>query len=314
MRQQEIFISPFFIALLFFSYNIAYSQGCSDAGFCTAGTLKGNGTVHEDKDNQFNAFSLTFGVGNGERKTTVLSPQIEYMRSLNNHSFFELKLPYYIASGDAGDNSGIGDPIVTYVNNFTEKNNFRLSFSAGARIGIAKTNATNKQHHSMPMVYQPGLGTTDIILGLSVAYKQFLSFAMGYQQPLFQYNNNGYLRNQYPTETEAYKSYADSRMLQRKGDVLLRASAYYNVKKFRLSAGPLLIYHLGEDKATDINNQTFSIKGSSGVTLNVTAGLQYVMKDIILDCGLGAPLITRDVRPDGLTRSWVVMPKISYRF
>lgn len=315
MNHSKIFTGfSFFIVLTFLFSHVAYSQVCSDAGFCTAGALKGQNADNENKDYHVYAVSLALGIGNGERKTTILTPQLEYVRNFSKRSLLEIKLPYYIASGNAGSGNGLSDPILTYVNTFIEKRNVRVSLSTGLRIGIGKTNISNSQGHALPMPYQPGLGTTDIILGLRTDYKQFLSFAAGYQQAVLQYNHNEYLSDQYPAESDDYKSYADSRMLQRKGDLLFRASGHYNVKKFRLSAGPLLIYHLGEDKATDINDRTFNIKGSSGITLNVTAGLQYVMKNIIFDCSLGAPLITRDVRPDGLTRSWVVVPKISYTF
>ncbi|KAA5537131.1 hypothetical protein F0919_05520 [Taibaiella lutea] len=298
------------VAVIMFSCD-AHAQGCSDAGFCTAGAIQASDNKNESK---FNAVGLGMNIANGEKKTAVLIPQLSYTRNLNQHSFLEIRLPYYIASGDLGNYSGIGDPIISYTNKFFGEKDFQLSFTGGIKIGLGKTNAITTKDHPLPMPYQPGLGTTDIILGLRADYKNFLSFAAGYQQPLFQYNNNGYLSAQYPDEPEAYKSFPDSRHLRRKGDALLRTDIHFDVRRFRITAGPLLIYHLGNDKATDLSGTQFEISGSKGITLNATAGLQYVNERVTLQLLAGAPVIARKSRPDGLTRSWSITPTFIYKF
>jgi hypothetical protein len=298
------------VASVMFS-GYAHAQGCSDAGFCTAGAMQASGDKDESK---LNAVSLGLNIASGEKKTTILIPQLSYVRNLNHHSFLEIKLPYYIASGDLGSYSGIGDPIISYTNKFAVKEHLQFFFTGGVKIGLGKTNAINANSHPLPMPYQPGLGTTDIILGLRADYKKILSFGAGYQQPLFQYNDNGYLSAQYPDEPKVYSDFPNSRHLRRKGDVLLRTDVHFDAGKFRITAGPLLIYHLGNDKATDLSGTQFDISGSSGITLNATAGLQYVNKKVTLGLVAGAPLISRKSRPDGLTRSWSVTPTFTYKF
>ena len=57
------------------------------------------------------------------------------------------------------------------------------------------------------------------------------------------------------------------------------------------------------------------IIGSEGLTLNLTADARYAFNDQwALEVAMGTPLIVRDVRPDGLTRSLVLNVGLRYAF
>jgi hypothetical protein len=289
------------------------AQGCSDAGFCTAGTLHNSAELDTAMRYQ-NSLGASVSIGQGEQKTTIVIPQLEYRHFLGEKALIEVKLPYYIASGNLGSYSGIGDPIITLTRSFIRKENINLDATAGIRIGTGNANGKDKNKLPLPMPYQQSLGTTDLILVIKADWKDYLSISTGYQQPLAQYNENGYNAEAFPLEVNGYNNYFNSTNLQRKGDILFRVDAHYQRKQFRISAGPLLICHLGKDKATDLSGKEYAIEGSDGITLNITAGFQYTFGRFVAGLTGGAPVITRKNRPDGLTRSWIFTPGISYTF
>ena len=60
------------------------------------------------------------------------------------------------------------------------------------------------------------------------------------------------------------------------------------------------------DKFTDVDDVEKEIKGSNGLTLNANLYLNYMInKRNSLELSFGSPLVVRDRRPDGLTRSFV---------
>ena len=100
--------------------------------------------------------------------------------------------------------------------------------------------------------------------------------------------------------------------------MLLRAG--YNIepnKKFNINLGLLGIYHLGKDNYVDgnISNKPIAIAGSDGVTLNGTASAWYkVSNKFTIGLTGGVPFVVRDVRPDGLTRKFVISPEFIVNF
>lgn len=283
----------------------ARGQGCSDAGFCTAGAMQSMAAKPQEYRNQL---GLGLSIGQGERSTTIVIPQLEYRRSLGKSAFLELKLPVYFASGNLGNNAGIGDPVLTYTRQLMQGKRASLSATGGLRIGTGDASATDDKGNALPMPYQRSLGTTDLILGLSLGWGPYLSFAAGWQQPLVQYNRNGYAAGSDP------ERYFASEELRRKGDILLRADGHYNIGHWKLSAGPLLIAHLGNDEATDATGKTYTLTGSDGITLNLAFTVQYTLQRFTARIAGGAPAVVRDVRPDGLTRSWIITPALIYSF
>jgi hypothetical protein len=281
------------------------AQGSSDAGIGSVGCLQ-NG--HMKNETARSTVGASVAVGMGENETTVVTPQVE-IKIANEKGYFEFKLPYQVISGKAGKNFGIGDLMATYTKPVKLKSkSLSLSETVGFRFGLGNA-ADGNVGKPFPMVYQTSLATTDILVGANLKWKKYLNVALGIQAPLINYNINGYEKTGYRGNDTSY--FASSK-LKRSGDVMLRVEGCYDFKEnLGISAGPLVIYHVMEDKMTASNGTESSIVGSSGLTLNVVAGVYYKTKTWIFDLNAGVPVIKRDAMPDGLSRTWVVIPRFT---
>lgn len=296
----------FFMFLVGYSilFSQAYAQGCSDAGFCSAGAMQA-GVKGSDTAGGRNSVGISCTMGNGENGVAIVVPQAELTYYLSSQTYIEGKLPVNIASGNLGAHTGIGDPIVTCSHIISRRANLAVVGSLGARVGIGTADAADKGT-ALPMPYQNSLGTTDAIIGLGVNYGKYFSASVGYQQPLVQYNDNRYQpANTYPANPNE-QDYFASKELRRKGDVLIRADGHVQWHKLLISAGPLFIYHLGEDTYISATGSRGNLIGSSGATLNVAASIAYPTKGGRFEVLAARPVIVREYRPDGLTRSIVL--------
>lgn len=290
------------------------AQGCADAGFCTAGALK-TGTQPIGYTKEYGSIGLSGTVGYGEQGTIILIPQLELSKNLSSNSSLEIKLPYYFASGNLGTSAGIGDIIATYTQSiYKQKDNWDIKGTIGGRFSLGASDKKGQNGLPLPMPYQSNLGTTDLIAGLNIRYKKHYAVAVGLQQPLVNYNDNEYYSGVYFASDTAYQKYFSSRKLERKGDALLRLEYDKDWKKDGLSVSTLFIYHLGNDKITTLAGNKIDATGSAGLTLNLTFNYYRNYNNWRFEAGVGAPVIVRDDRPDGLTRSFVITPRATYFF
>lgn len=301
-----------FLFCILTSTNII-AQGCADAGFCTAGALKtGN---HNNAVKDYGSIGLSGTIGYGEQGTVVFIPQLEIGKNLSANSSVEIKLPYYIATGNLGTTSGIGDVIATYTQSiYKQKDKWDIKSTVGGRVSLGKSNLRDKNGLPLPMPYQPNLGTMDIIAGLNLRYKRHYVLTVGLQQPIVNYNDNQYYSSVYNSADTAYQQYFSSRKLERKGDALLRLEYDKDWKRSGISASTLFIYHLGNDNVTTLADNKIEAAGSEGLTLNLTFNYYRNYKNWRFEAGVGAPVIVRDYRPDGLTRAFVITPRATYFF
>ena len=227
----------------------------------------------------------------------------------------QLKIPYVIANGNLGSNYGVGDFQMSFSHRFYNEDNISFSASVGTR--IASGNADdNIDNNDLPMPYQTSLGTYDFIAGANFKYKTWL-IAVGAQIPAIQKNYNQYSPNDWPDEN----AYFTSTKLVRKSDVMLRVEKAFDFDKLVAKIGILPIYHIANDEieiysdSTMLETEFIEIENSEGLTLNITASGSYKFNEHwVADVQLGFPIVTREVRPDGLTRSFVIRPGIAYRF
>ena len=274
----------------------AFSQGCSDAGFCTVQSIKTNTPV--DISESFkNQFKIGFSYGMAQNKIAIYTPYSEFTRKFGARTAFTVKVLYSVHDGDLTTTNGFSDVILTTNYHFAEN----LQFIAGIKIPF---NDANKQKNdlSLPMAYQTSLGSTDMILGLNY-HKNSFSITTAYQQPFIQ-NSNEFDVSDYTEETLSGIYYSTNNY-ERKGDVLLRISRHVKFKndKFLLIPSILPIYHLGNDSYTDKTGSLTEIKNSKGLTLNLNIFLQYKLnKSSRIELSAGAPVIAREVRPDGLSK------------
>ena len=304
----------YFVSMLIIlgSTQIALAQGCSDAGFCTIGSLKPLASDSLAANNQ--QLSLVIANGIGDEGVYVLTPALQYENRLNERWSIQAKLSGNYASGNLGTAFGLGDIILSTTYTRKTRNNWERSFLLGTKLflNLSDLSIDNKP---LPMQYQSSLGTADLIAGFSFTKgKWFLATAI--QQPLTGTNRNTFLPAYWNSPEAA--EYPSTNDFNRRGDVLLRVG--YNIRnseKWKINLGLLSIYHLGKDTYIDgnISNSPIKIDGSEGLTLNGTFAFRYKVNDNF-DIGLsgGAPFIVREVRPDGLTRAFVISPEFTVNF
>lgn len=289
-----------------------HAQGCSDAGFCIIGNL---GHQHQPANSNASRHSLKLSLpaGTGDEDVFVFNPAIEYTYRANNWQW-QGKITGNYASGNLGSAIGAGDVFLSATYSPPSQKALKKAFTLGVKLPLNQGNL-KENGLSLPMQYQSSLGTVDLIAGLSFSFAKW-KWAVGLQQPLTGINRNNFLPV-YWNKMEA-AAYLPSNDFNRKGDVLLRTVyTVISTKKNTLEAGLLGIYHLGEDTYINANvtNQPIALTGSKGLTLNITAAWEVTInqkwKAGILG---GVPLVVRDVRPDGLTRRFVLAPQITYQF
>ncbi len=305
------------------------AQGCSDAGACTAGPI---GQLQlwtdsvPDTESYRNNARLGFSYAIGEQGTiiTQISPEINI--GFARRWSVQVKTSYINAHGDLGDNNGIGDLFVVPSFAFVDERERKLSGALGVRLPTGSTNAsvdriTTEQMGPLPlsMPYQTGLGTTDLLVGINWRHKRYVA-SIAYQHVLVQNNENQFTHAAWFDDPTA-STYFESRELKRSDDLVVRAQYAYGCGRLSLQPGLLAIYHVKND--TRLGATTFlnpdpvqwTIANSNGLTLNLTVDLRFKLADRwALEASFGAPVIVREVRPDGLTRENVSALGIQYRF
>ncbi len=307
-------ISLIFLLMLISTLK-AKSQGCSDAGFCTMGSLSHSG---KNDSLKLNSAKVIFSYGIGEQGTTIIQTIPEVNFSLVKNNTIQIRLPYLFMHGNLGSNEGIGDWALSLTQSFVKKEKIKLNVTVGIKIASNQSNdlietAVTNEFLPLPMPYQTSLGTNDLVLGTSLEYNRWY-FGIGYQHVLENKNKNGFLKIKWSDYADAQK-YFESNLLDRGDDALLRIERIFNIKKFSCTAGLIGIYRIQEDKINDFQNEVINVNGSDGLTLNLTGSTQYnFSQSFSLNISFGTPLIVREVRPDGLTRKLVLNTSLNYSF
>lgn len=292
-----------FLSLCFY---ISRGQGCSDAGFCTINSFK-PGTPDSLVLLRNQVKSGVF-YGAADHSITVYGSYIEYNRQLNEKWGADLRLTSLGQTGNDISVFGLSD---LYLNTSYKINN-RFTATAGIKIPLTRADR-EKNNLPLPMDYQASLGTFDFIFGVGYSLKK-IQLVLAIQQPISQ-NANRFFADQYPPGSKL-RDLHPTNHFKRMADVLFRAS--YPIvlsKKIRVTPGILPIYHLKDDRYTDASGVEKEIVGSQGLTLNGNLYIDYEINRMhAFQFNAGVPFITRDRRPDGLTRSFIVNLEYQLRF
>lgn len=285
------------IITLIFSTTFSFAQGCSDAGICSIG----HGFQSTDKEFKNNIeISAIFGAG--EADVTYFSPYISYSRNVNERFSWSSKVTFSSANGNFGTRAAFGDAFLIGNYSFAAKNSTQWSFLLGSKIPFTTANL-KINGYSLPLDYQSSLGTFDLFLGTNFKYKNW-DFNAAIQIPVF--NNN---KNSYFTEYSGTDDFLTTNLFERKSDALFRATYSLSTKnqKFSFKPNVLFIYHLGEDSFENIYGRRESYVGSEGLTINGNLITAYnINRQNSIELSLATPFVVRDIRPDGLTRSFVL--------
>ncbi len=261
-------------------YSFQIIAQCSDAGVCSVGH-----TMGDDNDNILGVnVGYKFGLSGKEDDVKYHSFQLGAIYNVFEKTSLQMSIPYNIQSGPLGDVNGIGDLLVSITQNVISDNNSSLDASIGAKFATGEDNADN-----LPMAYQSGLGSNDILFALNYSYHN-IGFGVGYQ--LAGGRNNNVIK------------------LERGDDLLVRASYNLILDKIRITPQLLLIKRLAKssilDTASTSSTEIFvEVDNSDQAQLNFLTSFQYeINKSYSLFADFAIPFIKREVNVDGLTRSF----------
>jgi hypothetical protein len=264
------------------------------------------------KDSLGSYLSFATQVGLGEENTLIITPYAEGSLQVGARgTSVLLRVPFVIATGNLGTTADMGDVMVGLSQKVMETGSMRWTITAAAKLAQNRANK-RKDFLSLPMPYQTSLGTNDLIFGTSLFYKRW-HLAAGYQQPFDNNNENAFTREAWTGDADA-QEYFESAHLRRGADAMLRVERSFALGSNEAFFGVQPVYHLQEDYITkgEVHEK---VKGSDGLTLNLSAGyVQHVGSQSAFRFTVAAPAITRDVRPDGLTRFAVGMVAFERRF
>jgi hypothetical protein len=269
-----------FLLVIVSGYSFKIIAQCSDAGVCSVGH-----TMSDNNDNILNVnVGYKFGSSGKEDDVKYHSFQLGAIYNVFEKTSLQMSMPYNIQSGPLGDVNGIGDLLISVTHNFISDINSSLDASIGAKFATGEDNADN-----LPMAYQSGLGSNDILFALNYTY-QDIGFGVGYQ--LAGGRNNNVIK------------------LERGDDLLVRAAYNLLLDKFTITPQLLFIKRLAKSSILDTTSMTSSdsfieVDNSDQAQLNLLTEVRYqIDKNYSLFADFAIPFIKREVNVDGLTRSY----------
>lgn len=313
-----------FVALGF-AVSTANAQGEADPGFASTGAMRTTSGLKIDEydyENQRAHFSVGHTFAKGERDMRLNISQLEArvpLFGLYSGGYFDVKLPIFATAGELANTWGLSDMSFSYTHMFIGLEDWTIQGTGGLLIGMGTANVTDGQTRPLPMAYQASRGSTDVMVGGSVMWKKYVSAAVGYQQPIFRYNENDFYAASPANDTFYSRDvYAISRKLYRQGDVMMRLEGHLITKRFGLTGGAVAIYHLKNDLYEDRNTGLWhEIDGTQGLTVNLNANafVRFGRRgEFKLDVTGATPVVRTDVYSSGLYRQWMLMPRFTFFF
>ena len=274
------------------------AQGCNDAGLCTMGDIKQNAASDSGYFQLSGSVIFRLGEKNSSNITLLASAAVNPWKT----GRLSLQLPLQVVSGNLGTISGPGDIAFDLTQVLWNKDSTKISVTIGGK--VPSTDANRKKNgEPLPMAYQTSQGTWDVIAGVNMFFYKW-HFSIAYQHN-FNANENMYLSSLKGYAREL--TYFDSRKIDRGDDMLLRIEReFWTREKSKFIFGILPIYRIQEATIENIEGKRMPVSGSAGLTINLNAGYvfsQGTRRSIRLF--IGAPAITRHIRPDGLTGTFV---------
>lgn len=313
----NLVFSLFVLSFLFFIPTTSvFSQGCSDAGFCTMGAMRPDQPFSKKLNIRLRSVSLTQYIGLTKFDDKILSYIAEANVGISDRWQAQIKLPYTFVQGPLANTQGIGDISLSLTRTLVQKTEWQLNATLGAKIPTNDANFKNDTGLALPMYYQSSLGTYDIIAGVAFINKNFL-FAAGIQHP-FNQIDNGFkwgIWEEHPL-SETANHYPVAQFLDRGTDAMLRAEYNLRFSKWSMNVGILPIYRFTADVITDPKTgERKEVEDSKGVAVSGLIGGTYNFSvRSSLKLLLGKQIAQRYKNPDGLSREWVNTITYQYMF
>lgn len=304
------------LVLLLVALSETFSQGCSDAGFCTMGAMKPDQPFSKKISMRLRSMELSFYHATTITTVRISSITADLNFGLNDKYSLQVKIPYLIANGRFAQTSGLSDISLCMTRNVYSHEKFDVNVSLGAKI---PTNDSDKWNDGrpLPMYYQTSLGSYDGILGISLVSRNWL-LATGIQHPFTKNNNQFVWKEEWLEFTDRgyLRLYSEAAELKRGTDVMLRVERNFRFSRFNFSLGMLPIYRISNDEILDrVTNTRYKVGNAHGLALSAlfTAGYRFNVRSGI-KLLLGKKITNRDVNPDGLSREAVSTFSYYYRF
>jgi len=322
LKLKFTFVLFFLITIL--KSNPSFSQGCSDAGFCTMGAMKPNQPFSKKINLKLRSIELSHYLAENKIGDIITSHTADINIGLSSKYTVQVKVPYMVVYGRLANTNGLGDISLSASRNLVAKEKYQLNFTVGSKIPTNKSDFKTETGLPLPNYYQSSLGTYDIIAGLSFITKRWL-IATGYQQALTR-NGNQFLwgpwRAARSEDLPLALRYPVSKELQRGIDGMLRIERNFRLSRFNAHIGLLGIYRFTEDEFTNRFGVREKQKGTTGLALSGITGLGYSFSARSgIKLIIGAQLIPRYSKDffnklslDGLTRTYVSTIGYEFRF
>ncbi len=290
-----------------------YSQGCSDAGFCTMGAMRPDQHFGKKVQVKLRSFEINQYMGVSRFGDIINSTTAEFNVTFTDKVSAQIKMPYVYMKGSLGSNNGTGDISLSITKNILRKDNFDINFSLGTKIPTNHANAERVDGVSLPMYYQTSLGTYDFVAGISLITRKWL-LATGYQQVVADVNNNDFSWAPWrPLGLfDEATVYHPSKDFERGNDVMFRIERNFRFSKFNVFIGLLDILRLNEDKAiSPVTSEKVIVENDRGTsnghatTLLWGGGYNFNTNNSI-KLLIGNRLIKRQINIDGLSRELVI--------
>jgi len=293
-----------------------FSQGCSDAGFCTMGAMKPDQPYNKKIALKLHSIEMNFYRGSTTLTPVIYVATADLNFSLNTKNSIQVKLPYQAVTGRLDDTSGIGDISLCYTRNLFTSDQFDLNLSVGGKVPTNHSDKVSDDGFPLPMYYQTSLGTYDFITGLSLINRKWL-FATGIQIPLNR-NGNQFLWESWKDsdEDQSYiHEYNQAKELKRGTDIMVRVERNFRLSRFNFGIGALPIYRITNDEITGPAGNRVKPIGAKGLALSAiaTGGYSFNTRSGIKVL-IGRKILQRDTNPDGLTRHFVSTFTYYFRF
>jgi len=268
-------------------FSPAYSQ-CSDAGICSI-----ESALHDRKHQSIN-FDYIYGSSGSDDDLMYTTYQLSADIDVFTGTQIWGSLPVVMTDGPLGGVTGIGDLIIV-----VNQKLFTIG-GAGAYIDLGTRLATGTQNaDSLPQEYQTGLGSNDLMLGVSVVSDN-INVGIGYQL------NGGRAANEITR-------------LKRGDDFIVRGGYMHRGESFDFGGELLAIKKLEEQSILDhvdsLGREIFKNLPESDVfQLNALLKARWsIANAFALTGSLGFPLLERKVNVDGLKRAYTVTAGIAVK-
>jgi hypothetical protein len=277
----------FLTASMIISFPELLTAQCSDAGVCVIGSRD------QMLQNHLSA-AYVFGKSGKEDDLTFHTIEIEGTIQIFSGSSLVLLFPFSSISGPLGNTSGAGDLILLWDQEIWKETDKELSFRIGGKFATGASNSGN-----LPQAYQPGLGTNDLLAGISFETTNWI-FAAGYQLSRGR-SDNSITRLKRGDDLFAQAGYKTEFDILSAGIEILAIKRLHNSSVLDTMAAP------EEHFVTIPESDQFQVNVLGRVSLPV--GSSYSIDGMI-----AVPLNKREINVDGLTRSFTFSVGVSYTF